>query len=223
MHHALLIVAALCLFAPASQATTVGVYHDRAEWEAAMSEHGKNPLTSISFDDSLWTERMEFLPRVTQKVSQSTGAASDGMVVSAISGFSAPGLVDSLTLGHVANGLWNDQLSKYGSTTFQFSTAIYGLGGVFHVAQANGLFLGGGVGEMPQTDGFLGFISDQPMDSLFISWGQSGDCLRCFGNSYTLGNLEVATLPTPEPNYGYALAGMFIVVAGYAAYRRSRA
>lgn len=196
----------------ASSADQVGLYFERADWEAAMSLHGTNPLTSIGFDRERWTSSLILYPNSTDAVSQS----DQGITVT--SGYSAPGYADNSTLGHVANGIWVDNISKYGSTSFAFANSIFGFGGDFNITGANGLYLspigdvGGGTSGY---QGFIGIISDQPMNSFLISWGESGGCYACFGNSYSLSGLEVATLPIPEPDFRYAFTGLFIAVVGY--------
>jgi hypothetical protein len=204
----------------------VGVYFSQADWEAAMSSQGANPLTTISFASSQWTDGMQVSPTYTALVSQSGTAASNGMAVSAVSGYGAPGIADNSTLGHVSNGIWTDVISKYGSTTFSFSDAIYGFGGDFNIANGNGLFISpvgelpypvsaSGASPLPGYNGFIGIVSDQPMDSFLISWGDNGSCSGCVGNSYTLSEFMVgAALPTPEPNFSYVVAGLLILVIG---------
>jgi hypothetical protein len=70
-----------------------------------------------------------------------------------------------------------------------------------------------GAGASSGYDGFIGVITDLPMDSIFISWGSGGNSADCFGNSYTLNNFAVDTSPTPEPNFKYAVAGLLVLGA----------
>jgi hypothetical protein len=200
-------------------AASVGIYFNEADWQSAFS----NQLTSIDFDNSDWTSSLHYANNYTSMVSQSSTAASNGMNLSVISGYGAPGFVDNSTLGHVSNGEFVDAISKYGGTTFQFGDNIYGFGGYFNIAGSNGLYLGPAgnlitptTGSTPAYSGFIGIITDQPMDNFFISWGDNGCCYGCYSNSYTLSDLQVATLPTPEPNFKYFFAGLLILALGYA-------
>jgi hypothetical protein len=215
---AVLLLAALAGVLPAE---TVTVYYNQAAWQAAMSAQGSNPLTTIGFNASQWTSSVKYSPTYTTQVSQSTTAASNGMTVSVDSQFSAPGYAATSTLGHVANGVWTDEISKYGSTTFNFSDPIYGFGGDFDISGGNGLYIAGvgdvGVGASGYN-GFIGVIESAPMDSIFISWGDGG--VDCFSNSYKLSNFHVATLPTPEPNFGYAVGGLLVAAVSYFLWKR---
>lgn len=218
------------LFVQMSPATTIGVYFNRSDWEAAMSLNGTNPLTPISFSDAQWTSSLQLLPRSSTLVSQSS--TNNGMNVTIDSSCSAPGVCGQP--GQVSNGVWVDSLSKYSTTDFLFSSPVYGFGGDFDITGGNGLFIGPG-GELPYPqytggnpffaypsyNGFIGIVTDQPNTDLFISWGDNGSCYRCFYNSYTLNNFEVATLPTPEPDFRYPIAGMALLAGCYAARRRS--
>lgn len=214
----------VALFVRTSPGATVGVYFNQADWEAAMSLNGANQLTSVGFDDSQWTTSLQTLPSSTTLVSQSSSAASNGMGITIDSTCSAPGVCGSL--GQVSNGFWVDDLAKYGSTTFNFGSDIYGFGGDFDISGGNGLFISP-AGDLPYPyydganpffyypgyNGFIGIISDQPMSDIFISWGDNGSCYECFGNSYTISNFQVATIATPEPNFRFVLAGLLVLAA----------
>ena len=201
-----------------------------------MGQQGKNTLATVGFNSSQWISSLQYTSSLTEEVSRSTTAASNGMAITVDSGFSAPGWADPSTLGHVANGAWTDSISKYGTTTFNFSDSIDGFGGNFNITGGNGLYIEG-VGEVPYAEytgplylgsaypsyhGFIGFVLNQPSDSLLISWGDNGSCAQCFANSYTLSGLEVGTLATPEPNFGYVLAGMVILITGFWIYRSQK-
>lgn len=219
------ITAGLCLFAPLLDAGSITVYYNQAAWQAAMNQQSANPLTSISFASSEWSSSVQYSPSFTGLLSQSTTAASNGMTVSIDSGFSAPGWASFSSLGQVFNGMWVDNLSKYGATTFSFGDPIYGFGADFDIAHPNGLYFGG-VGDVGSCssayDGFIGIISDQPLDSLLISWGSAGNCLDCFSNSYTLTNLEVGMLPIPEPDFRWGFGGFTLLVISRLLYPRLR-
>jgi hypothetical protein len=58
------------------------------------------------------------------------------------------------------------------------------------------------------------------MSDIFVSWGDNGSCYECFGNSYTLNDLQIAKLPTPEPNFKYFTAGILLFIATFAVGRR---
>jgi hypothetical protein len=200
-----------------SRAATVTVYFNQADWQAAISA----PLTSINFDNSNWTNSLHYANNYTSMVSQSASAASNGMNVSIVSGYGAPGYVDNSTLGHVSNGMFVDNISKYGSTTFNFGDNIYGFGGYFNIAGSNGLYLGPTgylttpiTGSNPSYSGFIGIVSSDPVDSLFVSWGDNGS-YDCYSNSYTLSDFQVDTLPTPEPNFKYFFAFLLILASGF--------
>ncbi len=174
-----------------------------------------DPLATISFARTQWSSSAQYSLGFTGLLSQSSSAADNGMTVSMYSGFSRPGWADLTTLGHVANGVWTDTLSKYGTTTFSFGDPIYGFGGNFDVALSNGLYIGGAgnvAGGSSAYDGFIGVISDQPLDSLWLSWGSGGDASDIFGNSYILSNLQVGVVPIPEPDYRWAYFGLPLVV-----------
>jgi hypothetical protein len=210
---ALLLVDLACLV----PACPVTVYYNQAAWQAAMSQQGNDQLMTIGFVSSQWTSAVEYSPAFTGLVSQSTTAASNGMAVSVDSGFSEPGYAATSTLGHVANGVWTDDISKYGSTSFTFGTPIYGFGGDFEISGATGLYISGvgdvGVGTSSGYDGFIGVVTELPMDSIFISWGSGGNSTDYFGNSYTLTNFAVDTSATPEPSFKYAVAGLLVLAA----------
>lgn len=220
-----IVAAGLCFFAPLLSANSVTVYYDQAAWQAAMTQQGAAPLTNISFAASDWTSSVQYSSGFTGLLSQSTMAASNGMTVSIDSGFSAPGWAAFSTLGQVANGVWMDNLSKYGTTTFTFGDPIYGFGGDFDIAESNGLYFGGigNVGGGSSDDGgFIGIISNQPMSSLLISWGTAGNNVDYFSNSYTLTNLEVGVSPIPEPDFRWVFAGLTALLISRIAYRRFR-
>lgn len=232
MFRGLIVFVLAAFFGQLLPATTVGVYFNQADWEAAMTLNGQNPLTPVSFDDSQWSSNYVLAPRSESMVSQSFVDSS--LLVSATSTCGAPGICPSQSqLGQVSNGVWSDTLEKYSSTDFSFSSAIYGFGGDFTIANGNGLYLsvGGDVPypyytgtepffQYPGYSGFIGIVTDEPITDLFISWGDDGTCCGQYYNSYTLSNFEVATIPTPEPNFGYAFAGVVLLMGCYAFARR---
>lgn len=205
------------MFAGLLPATTV-VYYNQAQWQSAM---GTVPLTGISFVSSDWTSSFQASRSFDSLTSQ---YAAGG--ISAVAGYDPLGVANNALLGHAANGVWSDTLSKYGTTTFNFSDPIYGFGGDFDITGSNGLEIlaGGSSLATPNGvyDGFIGVVSDQPLSSILITWGQNGSCYQCFGNSYTLSDFQVAPEPvqTPEPSFKYAFAGMLVFAAGFAILRR---
>jgi hypothetical protein len=50
-------------------------------------------------------------------------------------------------------------------------------------------------GKTRHFDGFYGVISTTPIKSLMISWGSDGPPCPCYGQSYTMDNLEISTTP----------------------------
>ena len=171
------------LFSQALAACSVGVYYSQAAWQTAMMQQTGSSLTAIGFNGTQWSSMMLYTPASTTLVSQSSASAGNGMSVSVDSGFGAQGWADPSTLGHVANGAWTDTISKYGSTSFNFSEPIYGFGGDFSIAGSNGLYIGG-LGDVGTGsggyDGFIGYVFKQPVGSLLLSYGDGG-----FGNTYT--------------------------------------
>ena len=229
MRRGLVWALAVCLFGKLSSAATVGVYLNQADWEAALNLQEANSLTSISFDPAQWAASLLILPKSTTLVSQSATAA-----VTIDSTCAAPGICNSF--GQVGNGVFNDALSKYSGTTFVFGSGLYGFSGYFNIAAGNGLFISPG-GELPYAetsvatpfvsypgyDGFIGVVTDQPFSDIFISWGDNGSCYQCFGNSYTLSDLTVATIATPEPNFRNVPTALLLLAIGLGAFRRLRA
>jgi len=221
IHRALFVA----MFAGLLRSDTV-LYYNQAQWQAAMSAQGTLPLTNISFASSDWTSSFQASSSFDSLTSQSTTAANDGMSITAVAGYSPLGVANNALLGQATNGVWSDTISKYGSTTFNFSDAIYGFGGDFDIAGSNGLELLAGGSQLATPsgfyDGFIGVISNQPLSSIMITWGQNGSCSQCFGNSYTLSDFQVAADPvqTPEPGFKYAFAGLLMFAAGFSVFRR---
>jgi len=219
----LAIIAGLC--SASLRADTV-IYYSQAQWQAGMSAQDTLPLTNISFASSDWTSSFQASRSFDALTSQSNTAASDGMSITAVAGYNPLGVANNALLGQAINGAWSDTISKYGTTTFNFSDPIYGFGGDFDISGSNGLeiFAGGSPLTTPNGlyDGFIGVISNQPLSSIMITWGQNGSCYQCFGNSYTLSDFQVATDPVqiPEPSFKYALAGLLVFAAGFTILRR---
>jgi hypothetical protein len=196
-------------------ASTV-VYFDQSQWQAATSP------TTVSFASAGWTSTFASSPNYDSLTSVSS-------TITAVSGYSPLGVANNALLGHVSQGVWTDTISKYGSTTFNFADPIYGFGGIFDISGSNGLDIVPGLGPSFATpngtyDGFVGFVSSQPLDSVLITWGQNGSCQQCFGNSYTLSDFQVQNDPvgTPEPNFKYAFAGLLLLAVCFGVRRHSQ-
>ncbi len=202
------------------------IYYDQTQWQSAIHAQATLSLTDVSFDNADWTSSFQASRSFDSLTSQSTTATGNGMSISAVSGYSPLGVANNALLGQAANGVWNDTISKYGTTTFNFSEPIYSFGGDFDITGSNGLeiFSGGSSFSSPVGvyDGFIGVISNQPLSSIMITWGQNGGCNQCFGNSYTLSDFKVATDPvqTPEPSFKYAFAGLLLLAVSFAVLRR---
>ncbi len=202
------------------------ICYDQTQWESAVNAQPTLSLTNVSFANSDWTSSFQASRSFDSLTSQSTTAAGNGLSISAVSGYSPLGVANNALLGQAANGVWNDTISKYGTTTFNFSEPIYSFGGDFDITGSNGLeiFSGGSSFSSPVGiyDGFIGVISSQPLNSIMITWGQNGGCNQCLGNSYTLSDFQVATDPvqTPEPSFKYAFAGLLLLAISIAVWRR---
>lgn len=131
-------------------------------------------------------------------------------------------------------GAWVDSIPKYGYTVWTFSQPIYAFGADFTMSVQDGLEFFSGLNLampnalLPYTDGtgtrnfagFYGFISATPLTELTLSWGTDGPPCACYGQAYTMDNLEISTTApadpaVPEP-YGLlplgALAVIFVCV-----------
>jgi hypothetical protein len=140
--------------------------------------------------------------------------------------------------GHFSGGAWVDSIPKYGYTVWTFSQPIYAFGADFQMDVENGLEFFSGLNlSMPNAtsayanttqgrefDGFYGFISTAPITSLMISWGSDGPSCPCYGQSYTMDNLEISTTPVdaavPEPAMLLPIGGLMLVFIG--GWKRSR-
>jgi len=225
IHRALFLAIVAGVVTGSLSAATV-IYYNQAQWQSALSAQSTLPLTNVSFASSDWTSSFQASRSFDALTSQSSTAAGDGMSITAVAGYNPLGVANNALLGQATNGVWSDTISKYGTTTFNFSDAIYGFGGDFDITGSNGLeiFAGGSALTTPNGvyDGFIGVISDLPLSSIMITWGQNGSCYQCYGNSYTLSDFQVATDPvqTPEPGFKYAFAGLLVFAAGFAVLRR---
>lgn len=219
--HRALFLAAIGLCGHGLFASTL--YYNQAQWQSAVTAVPNLALANVSFANSDWSSSFQASRSYDSLTSTSTTAVSNGMSISAVSGYSPLGVANNALLGQASNGVWTDTISKYGSTTFNFSQAIYGFGGDFDITGANGLEIIPGSGTPFITpdgiyDGFIGFLSPDGVTSLTITWGDNGNCSECFGNSYTLSDFQLAPDPpiaTPEPNFKYAFAGMLVLLVSY--------
>jgi hypothetical protein len=115
--------------------------------------------------------------------------------------------------GQFNNGVWVDNISKYGYTVWRFSQPVYAFGADFTMGVQDGLEFFSGLNlTMPnallpyercvgtrQFAGFYGFISATPLAELTISWGTDGPPCACYGQSYNMDNLEISMTPPADP------------------------
>ena len=185
-------------------------YYDRTAWESAAG----NALLKDNFNSNSVS-----LPGVTV----ASYISYNGLYAGA---------------GHFKNGAWTDSISKYGYTEWTFSQPIYGFGADFQMHVEDGLEFFSGLnltmpnaiapfadrGQPRKFDGFYGFISSTPITSLIVSWGNDGPPCGCYGQSYTMDNLEISASPVsaavPEPAWFLPLGGIMLVLIG--GWRRGR-
>ncbi len=220
------ILVAICAYA--LRADTI--YTNQTQWQNAMAAQGYGPLLDVSFANADWTSSFSASQSYDALTSESSTAAGPGLTITAVSGYSPIGIANNALLGQASNGVWSDTISKYGSTTFTFSSPIYGFAGDFDISGANGLELIFSDGAQVSTpdgvyDGFFGVVGDGPISSVTLTWGQNPGCYECFGNSYTLSGLEVATDPmtVPEPNYMAAFSLLLLFLGGFSFVRKAKA
>lgn len=131
--------------------------------------------------------------------------------------------------GQFSGGAWIDSIPKYGYTVWTFSQPVYAFGADFQMDVQDGLEFFSGLNlSMPnapapnadnvqaqQFNGFYGFTSTAPITSLMISWGSDGAPCACYGQSYTMDNLEISTTPVnaavPEPALLLPIGGLVLV------------
>lgn len=181
-------------------------YYDQAAWESAVANGG-----------TLLTDNFN-----TNSVSLA------GVSVASYIGYN--GL--SAGSGHFSDGAWADNIPKYGFTEWSFVHPIYAFGANFQMNVEDGLEFFSGLNLSmpnaisPYTDnvqgrefnGFYGFISSTPITSLMISWGSDGPPCACYGQSYTMDDLEISTTPVgaavPEPAMLLPLGAVMLVFVG---------
>jgi hypothetical protein len=171
------------LLSPLFADSTAHEYYDRAAWEKAVANSGT--LLKDNFDNNSIS-----LPGVSV-------ASSIGYI-----GLHAGS-------GHFSGGAWIDNIPKYGDTEWTFRQPVYAFGAHFRMDVQSGLqFFNGLHLSMPDAklpyrsywetrrfDGFYGFISRTPIKRLMITWGSDGPPCACYGQSYTMDNLEISTAP----------------------------
>ena len=203
----LLFAFAVCgVFSPLLADSVAHEYYDHAAWESAVANGGM--LLKDDFSNN----------------SVSLAGVSVGSYVS-YNGLYAGA-------GQFSGGEWTDSIPKYGYTVWTFSQPIYAFGADFQMNVEDGLEFFSGLNlSMPNAltpyadnvqgrefDGFYGFISTAPITSLMISWGSNGPPCACYGQSYTMDNLEISTAPidaaVPEPTPLLPLGGLMLVLVG---------
>jgi hypothetical protein len=141
----------------------------------------------------------------------SSTTAASGLLVTVESGFSSPGYANPATLGQVTNGVFADNISKYGYTIWTFSQPIYAFSADFDMLGGDGLFFAPGNIDTFSTastlNGFFGFDSTDGFTQLLITWSDPAN-EPFYGAAYNMTNLEVASVSTaaavtatPEPTY----------------------
>lgn len=131
--------------------------------------------------------------------------------------------------GQFSGGAWVDNIPKYGFTEWTFSQPIYAFGANFQMDVEDGLEFFSGLnlsmpnavapfvddGQERQFNGFYGFTSTAPITTLIVSWGDDGPPCACYGQSYTMDNLEISTTPVdaavPEPGMLLPLGGLLLL------------
>ena len=219
--------AALVVLCGSVAGAAVVSYNNQGQWQVAVQASDTDVLSNVSFASADWNSYFQASANFDSRISQSVNAIGSGGSITAISGYSPLGVAKDALLGQPSQGQWADTISKYGSTQFVFSNAIYGFGGLFNIAGNNGLeFLLPGSTPLSSPagiyDGFIGFVSDQAFSSITITWGQNGNCVQCFGNSYVLSNFQLASsiVETPEPVFTPVIAALVILGISLAAFRR---
>jgi hypothetical protein len=192
------------LFSPLRADSAALEYYGQAVWENAVTSGGT--LLSDNFNNN--------------------SVSLPGVSVASYIGYS--GL--SAGAGQFSGGEWTDSIPKYGFTQWTFGQPIYAFGADFQMNVDNGLEFFSGVNlSMPNAmrpfvdtlqtrefDGFYGFISSTPITTLTVSWGGDGPPCACYGQSYTMDNLEIATTPVdatvPEPSALLPFGGVVMIV-----------
>jgi hypothetical protein len=200
------------LFSPLFADSLAVEYYDQAAWENAVA--GIGTLLKDNFN--------------TNSVSL------PGVSVASYIGYN--GLFAGS--GHFNEGAWVDSVPKYGYTVWTFSQPVYAFGADFLMDVQDGLEFFSGLNlSMPNAiapylnnaqgrefNGFYGFISPTPITSLMLSGGSDGPPCACYGQSYTMDNLEIATTPVdatvPEPALLLPFGGLLLVLVG--AWKRGR-
>jgi hypothetical protein len=210
----LIAVGACSLCVPLFANSVTGEYYDRAAWESAAAG---GSLLKDNFN--------------------SNSVSLSGVSVASYVGYN--GLYSGS--GQFAGGAWVDSVPKYGYTVWTFSQPIYAFGADFQMNVLDGLEFFSGLnltmpnavlpyvnnGQTREFGGFYGFISTTPLTSLTLSWGTDGPPCACYGQAYTMDNLEISTTPvdaaSPEPSGLLPVGGLVLVLlAGWKGSRLKR-
>jgi hypothetical protein len=214
--------------AQASFASAIG-YTDANAWLAALDQAeasaGAGSATTLTED---FTGNQLHVPglSVTSPVS--------------VAGGTFPGT------GQITGDAWTGQSLKYELTTWTYNGAgrsLYGWGAYFDmpVVQSGLEVFGDGfnlffpyqpavtypLDGYPPFSGFWGFVSTAPFSYVDVSFGQDGPPCECYGQTYTMDNLQLgiaatAAVSTPEPDSAaLAVTGLFAALgAGWWRTRR---
>jgi hypothetical protein len=201
----------LLLCAGAGSATVVQQEFNQTAWQQGITTSVPAAVTPISLAN--WQPGVLVTSNnSTNLLSSTTGA--NGLLVTVESGFANPGYANPATLGQITNGVFADNISKYGYTIWTFSQPIYAFSANFDMLGGDGLFFAPGNIDTFSTastlNGFFGFDSTDGFTQLLITWSDlSGN--PGYGSAYNMTNLEVATVntataadivtATPEPTY----------------------
>jgi hypothetical protein len=198
----------LLLCAATGSATVIQQEFNQAAWQQGITTGVPATVTAISLSN--WQPGVLLSSGNSTNLVSSTTAAS-GLLVTVESGFSSPGYANPATLGQVTNGVFADNISKYGYTIWTFSQPIYAFSADFDMLGGDGLFFAPGNIDTFSTastlNGFFGFDSTDGFTQLLITWSDPAN-EPFYGAAYNMTNLEVASVSTaaavtatPEPTY----------------------
>jgi hypothetical protein len=212
----------LLLCAATASATVVQQEFNQTTWQQGITTGVPATATPISLASANWQPGVLAMSGNSTTLTSSSSTAANGLLVTVESGFSSPGYANPATLGQITNGVFADNISKYGYTIWTFSQPIYAFSANFDMLGGDGLFFAPGNIDTFSTastlNGFFGFDSTDGFTQLLITWSDlSGN--PAYGAAYNMTNLEVATVSTaaatatPEPTYIplFALGSLLVI------------